>query len=957
MDVQANYSLALETLNEAKARNEAAKTASEKETKEAEEANQVVTDANSKVTDQNNIYIQADAKVTTLQTAYDNAVAVLNSLQEGDDEAAIQNAQAQVDSLLKELQAAEDEAKRQYDLLVAAQQDAATALKKYEIEKQESEAASKELEDSEAALKEAEEAFAQAEEELAAAEAEETEEVTTPNSVGQMTEAEAIAAGYTVIKSAAELQAIANNLSGKYILMCDIDLSGVEWEPIGYYNPSNIDNPFGQAFSGELNGNGYSIKNLTVVADSGDNAVGLFGATNGATIKNLILADANVSASTDYNETAVGALIGRSRDTNIDNVAVTGSVTGHQGVGGVIGVEMDSDAYGKVTISNVTSDVNVNASFYAGGLIGKVNGTARNSLVIEDCYTTGNMVITDQAGGGLIGEAGKTVVTVNRCDSSMNITKTGEEDTELSWLLDDTSRIGGIIGNCNGTYISICNSNYTGTLNCEDEFKGDYYGWYMNDAQVSIFELSAGLPADDILNIDGIESITPIVDPSTGVAHYEITVSTLAGMNRIVDMIQNNPDLAELITFNIQFDFETMDEAYDKSGYSQYGVVQHLYEDSDGNVVNSVYIDNEIDLETTFNVTGFGSCSSSQCDAEKTEVPEETMVAGLYKDSSGKYYVYTPGTTNGAYEGFTEVSLAFFFANQSTIVTKRLDSDEVELRQEMVDTVYEYQDAIFRMLYEQYGWDYDSGDFVDIMQEPEYKALKKRQAAGETLSNEELLKLSIFELNYTIMNIVSDITNNKGCGMGGNASFLEASTGTPLEDEWGRTRYQNLDGLELRQCVDENGELMYDAGGNPLFETLDGESYDTSRYGEAYVVRGYQVTDDDGNFLYTDADGNTVTRKTSSDGSYTYTYEDGSAYNGETSELTNTLKEYSPSEQMDDLYEQMDALYDLYKNGGAVDPSKENNGVPTTSTTASTDTTETEEQTEDDIEKKLEEEV
>ena len=47
-------------------------------------------------------------------------------------------------------------------------------------------------------------------------------------------QAQAIAQGYTVIKTANDLKNIRKNLSGKYILMADIDLSSIDnWDPIG----------------------------------------------------------------------------------------------------------------------------------------------------------------------------------------------------------------------------------------------------------------------------------------------------------------------------------------------------------------------------------------------------------------------------------------------------------------------------------------------------------------------------------------------------------------------------------------------------------------------------------------------------------------------------------------------------------------------------------------------------
>ena len=58
-----------------------------------------------------------------------------------------------------------------------------------------------------------------------------------------LTEAEAIAQGYTVIKTAQDLQNISNNLSGKYMLMGDIDLSS-----LGTLSKSLIDGAFKGTF-------------------------------------------------------------------------------------------------------------------------------------------------------------------------------------------------------------------------------------------------------------------------------------------------------------------------------------------------------------------------------------------------------------------------------------------------------------------------------------------------------------------------------------------------------------------------------------------------------------------------------------------------------------------------------------------------------------------------------------
>ncbi|NLB53287.1 MAG: hypothetical protein GX808_10210, partial [Syntrophomonadaceae bacterium] len=69
-------------------------------------------------------------------------------------------------------------------------------------------------------------------------------------------------------------------LSAYYSLTEDLDLSGYDWEPIG--NGSFA----GAIFKGYFDGNGHKITRMNVDITSGSFA-GLFGATSGATIKNL----------------------------------------------------------------------------------------------------------------------------------------------------------------------------------------------------------------------------------------------------------------------------------------------------------------------------------------------------------------------------------------------------------------------------------------------------------------------------------------------------------------------------------------------------------------------------------------------------------------------------------------------------------------------------------------------
>ena len=910
------YNIWQQKLNEKQAKNEelkaketqltTAKSDVETKTTEQVKAQESVTAANQRVTEMvsnYNVVLQrwniASSQVTTLaaKCAQDPENESLKSQYE--------RAKANLETLKKELENSEknvqiakdeqDKAEKGLEIADKKLNDAATKVSDIEKEISEIKTDIQTLE-TEAGKTRAEYEAAKAEETKAAEEATKTE---MPEA---LTEEEAIAQGYTIIKTAEDLAKIGENLSGKYILMGDIDLSDIEWSPIG-----DEENPF----TGVLNGNGYSIQNLTLNVDDGVETenVGFFGVTQDATISNIIFENAVINTPEDYNKGSVGILAGTAKGTSFENITVSGDITAHQKAGGLVGTVadfatmLDDGTYElhNSSFKNITSDVNINSSYYAGGIAGYIESTYTNDLVFENCHATGNIVVKEKCAGGLIGEAGETIITINNCTSSVNLTCDNADNVnELTWL-QETARVGGFIGCANGTKIAICNSEYTGIITAEGEFQGEYYGYYMNDAHVTIFELSAGLPVDDILNIDGVDALTPKINPQTGEATYEVTVSTMTGMDKIVALIRNNPALAEIITFNINFDFETMDAEYTHSNYDQYGVVQHLYEETDENgntqVVNHTYIDNEIDVESTFH---YNNSPGTNSNTEIKFIPyKKTMIPGLWKDDKGRYYVERHGE-------FIRTTLQFFFEHQRTSVATRLEQDEVRFRERITDMVHYYQEQIYAALLEQLGLPADT--LISKIDEPEYKYLKERLENGESLTAEEQLALMVYEYDYKVCELVAETTHNEGCGMGGNASFLEETTGIPLKDEDGRIRYTTLNGLELRQRLDEEGNLVFDDDGDPVYEHLDGSDY--LGLEDVYTVRGYPVTDEDGNFLYTDEEGKTLTENKDESGNVSYTYEDGTLFEGDPETLTQQLEEYDITEEYNSLKDQMKGLLD-----------------------------------------------
>lgn len=938
-----------DALEQAKARQEAAKQAKEtaekakadaaaKEAeaadaaeKEAAEADQAAAKSEKEAADVTAAQEKVNAanvRVNTAQQAYSNALNQLSQAQASGDESAIASAQSAVDRAYQELQKAQQEADEAATQLEKEVNEADEAAKQAETERAEAEKAQNEAEAAKTNLEKADAELTAATQELEAAEA----ALTEAEAAAQAEEVEGTQAtehlsqeeidklvqeeGYTYITSKEQFLEIFQNggidLNGNYILGCDMDLSDIEnWQSVG-----DADNPF----KGIFNGNGYSIDNLTI--NAGDNAenVGFFGVTENATITNVSFNNANVITPDDYinGSSAVGIVAGTARGTTFDNIDVSGSVAGYESVGGLVGVINDNSYFlpdgtpvdvGNSSISNVNTAVDAKGKYFVGGLAGYVKdtstgeGVATRDLMISNCNTSGNIVFDEEAAGGLIGEAGKTIITINNCESSVDISwNNAEDDSDISFLME-TGRAGGFIGCVNGSYIAICNSEYKGNLDVDGDFKGDWYGWYMNDAHVTVYELSGGLPVDDILNIEGIDALTPVTDPATGVSNYQVTVSTLTGLDKMVTMLQANPALADMITFNVNFDFETMDGMYDPSVYEQYGVVQHLYEDEDGTVHNDVYIDNEIDLETTFHQGEMSECSGTPIIVECVEL-NQTMVSGLYKDADGNYVVNTS-------EGLKNVNMNFNYEDQVTDVTKRLEADEVRYREYITQMVQYYQNKMYESLRAIYSYDEDKS--LPVINKAEYKKLQKMQEAGMELTDEQKLAMAVYEVDYKVMNLVSDTTHNYGCGMGGNASFLDESKAIQMLDEAGRPLFTTLNGDQLRQRMDAEGNLLTDDEGNPVYENLDGSDYEG--LAEVFAQRGYPVTDDDGNFLYTDKEGNSVTKFVDDEGNTSYKNADGTDYEGAEEDLKQQLEPYDNAGEYQDLENEMKDLLEEVESG------------------------------------------
>ena len=203
------------------------------------------------------------------------------------------------------------------------------------------------------------------------------------------------------ISSAEELAAINENLSGRYVLTADIDLAGIEWQPIGAFVPGGGEEgempDMTAAFTGSLDGQGHTIRNLTVYQPEAW-AVGLFGCIANAEIGNFTLENAAV----DGMMMAADA-VGYTYFSTVSHVKlVNGKVTAHyaemgaEGMyGGIAGAGMGSLITGcDVQADIVIPDGTANAGLVGGGLemTSVVNCTAAGSVTAgNNCYGIGGI--------------------------------------------------------------------------------------------------------------------------------------------------------------------------------------------------------------------------------------------------------------------------------------------------------------------------------------------------------------------------------------------------------------------------------------------------------------------------------------------------------------------------------------------------------------------------------------
>lgn len=242
-------------------------------------------------------------------------------------------------------------------------------------------------------------------------------------------------------------------LNNDVILEKDIDLTGVEWTPVG--------SDMNTGYAGEFNGNGKFIYNLTI--NSTESNVGFFGGlAAGGTVHDVKFANAQVTANSGdaYAGVIAGSSMGKIESCNVRSSSVSGkyagAIVGNNSVqvngcnaldvtvhanqengqaGGIAGV-----SHGKIEYCTVSgqSFITANASnSRAGGIAGYTSeeGSVSTSGRLLKCAVDGATISGTWAGGiagdnsfGIVAQCIANRVTVTHNSSEKN------------------TRLGGVVG-------------------------------------------------------------------------------------------------------------------------------------------------------------------------------------------------------------------------------------------------------------------------------------------------------------------------------------------------------------------------------------------------------------------------------------------------------------------------------------------------------------------------------
>lgn len=350
----------------------------------------------------------------------------------------------------------------------------------------------------------------------------------------------------TTITDEAGLKAIADDLAGKYVLANDITLSG-EWTPVGTEE---------EPFTGTLDGAGHTIKGLSIT--SGEDNVGFFGFTDGATVKNVRFTGAKVLGNKQ-----VGIVAGQAINSTIDAVFTAGYLTGYDHVGGIVGDARGDASMDEITyITNCMSTAGAFSTTYQAGVIAGWT----NAGMFENNIALGSATAESGGAGGVTGmldnegiasyvsnvSSAAFLVGANNRTHAINAWKNGSAcvygDVSDNLSSDKTIyTVGGVVMTADELGDDANNEGVQGTtMSDADLKKAETYQNIGFDA--SVWNLATGsypVLQGMTLPIDG-DAIRVNVMPDKCVLAQQFETDAVSALGRTVSITSSDPSVVEV---------------------------------------------------------------------------------------------------------------------------------------------------------------------------------------------------------------------------------------------------------------------------------------------------------------------------------------------------------------------------------------------------------------------------
>lgn len=282
-----------------------------------------------------------------------------------------------------------------------------------------------------------------------------------------------------------------DKLTSKVILEANIDMTDQSWTPVG------TDINTGTGFSGEFNGNGKYINNLTIENENSN--IGFFGGlATGAKVHDVNFSNATITGgSSSYAGVIAGASLGI-----INNCKVTDSNISGNFAGAITGNN-------SVQVNNCNAiNVNVNAIYSAGGIAGVSYGK------IEYCTVSGRSSIsttgTNTCAGGIVGQTTEE----SGIPTSGRLFKCAVDNITISAL-----RAGGIAGENSFGIVGQCIVNKTKvtyTSNNSNTCLGGVVGYNTHGSVVASYSAYSTIGTDNL----SVESLGGIVGYNNNSSAY-----------------------------------------------------------------------------------------------------------------------------------------------------------------------------------------------------------------------------------------------------------------------------------------------------------------------------------------------------------------------------------------------------------------------------------------------------